>query len=61
MFGEYNITPSMSRHYKYWGYDSMGNLFGYLKEKYLRQFKKTIFKDQGNSLTNTFTFTNINN
>ena len=42
---EYNITPSMSRRGNCWDNAPMENFFGQLKEEYLRQFKKTTFKE----------------
>jgi putative transposase len=42
---EYNITPSMSRRGNCWDNAPMENFFGHLKEEYLRQFKKTSFKE----------------
>jgi len=42
---EYNITPSMSRRGNCWDNAPMENFFGHLKEEYLRQFKKTTFKE----------------
>jgi transposase InsO family protein len=45
LVGEYNITPSMSRRGNCWDNAPMENFFGHLKEEYLRQFKKTTFKE----------------
>jgi len=42
---EYHITPSMSRRGNCWDNAPMENFFGHLKEEYLRQFKKTTFKE----------------
>ena len=42
---EYNITPSMSRRGNCWDNAPMENFFGHLKEEYLRQFRKTTFKE----------------
>ncbi len=42
---EYNITPSMSRRGNCWDNAPMENFFGHLKAEYLRQFKKTTFKE----------------
>ena len=42
---EYNITPSRSRRGNCWDNAPMENFFGQLKEEYLRQFKKTTFKE----------------
>jgi transposase InsO family protein len=38
-----NITPSMSRRGNCWDNASMENLFGHLKEEYLRHDKNPIF------------------
>ena len=42
---EYGITPSMSRRGNCWDNAPIENFFGHLKEEYLRQFKKTTFKE----------------
>ena len=42
---EYHITPSMSRRGNCWDNAPVENFFGHLKEEYLRQFKKTTFKE----------------
>ena len=42
---EYHITPSMSRRGNCWDNAPMENFFSHLKEEYLRQFKKTTFKE----------------
>ena len=42
---EYNITPSMSRRGNCWDNAPMESFFGYLKEEYLRQFKKPTFEE----------------
>ena len=45
LVGEYHITPSMSRRGNCWDNAPMENFFGHLKEEFLRQFKKTTFKE----------------
>jgi len=42
---EYYITPSISRRGNCWDNAPMENFFSHLKEEYLRQFKKTTFKE----------------
>ena len=39
------ITPSMSRRGNCWDNAPIENFFGHLKEEYLRQFKRTTFKE----------------
>jgi transposase InsO family protein len=45
LINDCHITPSMSRRGNCWDNALMENFFGHLKEEYLRQFKKTSFKE----------------